>query len=96
MTYPDGMVLDYQYDQLNRMTGVESGGTTIVSYTYDLMGKVKRRELQNGTYTTYNYDESSLQQVPFWLRDYPGNYSKLRKRLFFRYQAFRRRKDARR
>ncbi len=57
MVYPDGYLIRYKYDNLNRLARItEEDGTTIVAYQYDAVGKRINRSLGNGTYTHYQYN----------------------------------------
>lgn len=55
MAYPDGYVLHYEYDALNRLIRIYDSQKTIVAYEYDVAGRRIRRTLGNGTYTVYEY-----------------------------------------
>ena len=58
VTYPDGYVLNYEYDAVNRLTRIADGtDATVVAYQYDDAGRRTRKTLGNGTYVTYAYDE---------------------------------------
>ena len=55
MTYPDGRVVSYTYDRMNRMTGVTGLDGEVTTYTYDAAGR--RTETSGSTLTTsYRYD----------------------------------------
>ncbi len=56
--YPDGStVLDYSYDALGQMEGVQQGSETLASYTYDA-GRLQTIERANGADTTITYDDA--------------------------------------
>lgn len=60
MIYPDGYVLNYEFDDASRLTKISDGSNaSIVSYQYDAAGRRTRRTLGNGTYTVYGYDDAS-------------------------------------
>ncbi len=57
MVYPDGYLINYEYDAANRLKRIsDSVNKTIVAYDYDAAGRRTKRTLGNGTYATYEYD----------------------------------------
>lgn len=67
LTYPDGEVINYEYDSLNRMTYVRenwasSGPGVLAHYRWDALSRrdaANPFERGNGTTTSYGYDEAS-------------------------------------
>jgi RHS repeat-associated protein len=57
LTYPDGTVLTYGYNNRNQVTSVEQGSTNIVTYTYDAAGNPITKNLANGVTSTLTYDD---------------------------------------
>ncbi len=59
INYPNGLKTVYEYDNINRITGmtVSKGNTVIytLSYTYDANGNILS-ETRNGQVTSYSYD----------------------------------------
>ncbi len=56
--YPDGYVLNYEYDAADRLIRIaDSGDSTVAAYNYDDAGRRIRKTLGNGTYTMYSYDD---------------------------------------
>src|SRR5262249_14685353 len=51
--------LSYSYDPRNRLTQVQTDGTTTESYTHDANGNVVSQTI-NGTQTSFNYDRDRL------------------------------------
>ena len=51
MTYPDGRVVSYTYDRMNRMTGVTGLDGELTTYTYDAAGR--RTETSGSTLTLH-------------------------------------------
>jgi len=56
VTYPNGDILEYSYDILNRMSGVVQNTKMIANYTYDALSRRKRVDLANRTFAEYEYD----------------------------------------
>ena len=62
MTYPDGEIIDYRYDNAGKVTGMYSGSTAIVSsIKYNKYGNRIRIDYGNGAYNRYTYNTLSLQ-----------------------------------
>jgi RHS repeat-associated protein len=55
MTTPTGLY-DYQYDVLNRVTGVTDPGAQTTTFSYDALGRLHTLERPNNVDTTYTYD----------------------------------------
>ena len=64
LTYPDGKIINYNYNSLNQMEGVSytnpQGQTTEAIYTYNPTGTLEERQLTSAGivkfYTTYSYN----------------------------------------
>jgi RHS repeat-associated protein len=56
MTYPDGTVYDYTFDDDHRLDLVQQGGTTLADYSYDAAGLPATVTRANTTTATYTYD----------------------------------------
>lgn len=58
LTFPDGTYFVFNYDALDRMTGIlENGAATVSSLTYDAQGR--RYTLTGGVSSTYGHDSVS-------------------------------------
>lgn len=55
LTYPDGKKLQYEYDEYQRIIGLNDG-TTSVNYAYDQIGRLSEKQYGNGTRTAYTYN----------------------------------------
>ncbi len=55
LTYPDDTLVDYDYDNVNRLTRVTQG-SDITTYTYYADGQLDTATLPNDVTATYNYD----------------------------------------
>jgi len=53
---PKGNLLEYDYDEINRLISVSKSGVESVGFTYDPAGWRTQRKLGNGAFTTYEYD----------------------------------------
>nr|NQU90507.1 RHS repeat protein [Bacteroidota bacterium] len=51
----DGLAIEYSYDDLNRLSNVESNYTS-AAYSYDANSNLIRKTLGNDSYTDYTYD----------------------------------------
>ena len=58
LTYPDGKVVTYKYDQNNRLTTVTDWAGRITTYTYDDNGRLMTTAFPNQTQETRTYDAS--------------------------------------
>lgn len=56
MTYPDGTVYDYTFDDDHRLDLVRQGGTTLADYSYDAAGLPATVTRANATTATYTHD----------------------------------------
>ena len=57
ITYPDGNLVRYEYDAMNRLTAVKHGnGTLIAAFAYDPLDREIRRDYANGVYVVRDYD----------------------------------------
>jgi RHS repeat-associated protein len=56
-TYPDGTLVKYSIDPLNRIGNVTSGGTTLASFAYTNSSMISKITYGNGVQTTYTYDQ---------------------------------------
>ncbi len=57
LVYPDGYLIKFQYDAINRPTKIlDSKGNIIVEYVRDAAGRPIRKNYLNGSYTIYNYN----------------------------------------
>jgi RHS repeat-associated protein len=57
-TYPDGAVVNYTYDNANRLTSIINGGGRTYSYQYDNLGRRTKLGYPNGATANYSYDTS--------------------------------------
>lgn len=61
LTYPNGVVKDYSYDERDRLTSLtyQDGMTTLAAYNYtlDTVGHRTRVDELGGDYTTWGYDD---------------------------------------
>lgn len=55
---PDGNVIEYTYDDANRLLAVKRNSTTLVTYAYYNTGMVHTATNANGTSTTWTYDDA--------------------------------------
>jgi len=55
ITYPDGTVINYDYDELLRLKVVDDG-TNKTNYFYDQQSRLTEKLFQNGLKTTYAYN----------------------------------------
>jgi RHS repeat-associated protein len=58
LTYPDGAVVNYTYDNANRLTSIINGGGRTYSYQYDNLGRRTKLGYPNGATANYSYDTS--------------------------------------
>jgi RHS repeat-associated protein len=62
LSYPNGVTVDYSYDQLDRLTGVvqRKGGVTLASYTYTLGPAGNRLSVveMDGSSVAWTYDDA--------------------------------------
>jgi RHS repeat-associated protein len=67
MTYPDGTVIQYGYNQRGLLDSIKQGSVTLASYTYNNSGMRTGKTLANGVGTTLTYDSvqrlTSIQDV---------------------------------
>ena len=56
-TYPEGEILDYNYDPAGRLVGI-NGYDGATAYEYDAAGRRSRLVYPNGMSVTYDYDEN--------------------------------------
>ena len=59
VTYPDGTVVSYGYNNRNQLASVAAGGTTVATYSYDANGNRTGKALANGTTVSYAYDDAN-------------------------------------
>jgi len=58
ITWPDTTYVQYDYDNVNRLTDVLlNGSTSLASYGYDLRSRIDWAALGNGSSTAFDYDE---------------------------------------
>lgn len=62
ISYPNGTVADYEFDELGRLSGIthkSTDGTPFASYSYPLLDKVGNRKtaVRNGTEFSHLYDD---------------------------------------
>lgn len=55
-TYPDGSVVDYNYDNANRLASIINGSGRTYSFQYDSLGRRTKLTMPNGAYATYTYN----------------------------------------
>ena len=55
LTFPDGSLVSYGYDELLRLNQVDDGKNN-VSYHYDDGGRLVEKAFQNGVRNSYQYD----------------------------------------
>lgn len=55
-TYPDGTIVQMEYDSRNRLTRVLENGNELVNHTFDNNNNLVTRNLANGVHTQYQYD----------------------------------------
>ena len=49
LTYPDGTVVNYTYDNANRLSSIINGGGRTYSFQYDSLGRRTKLSMPNGT-----------------------------------------------
>jgi len=59
MTLPSGLLENYSYDALNRLTTINVNGTATATYTYDVDSRLATKTLANGTAATYSFDNGN-------------------------------------
>ena len=93
MIYPDGREVEYSYDRINRMNGINDTGHSAI-VTYDYIGRTPRvlqKSHQNGTLTTMQYDgirrptqllteDSSMNMITGFEHTYDAEDNKLNER----------------
>lgn len=60
LTYPDSTVIDYEYDEFNRLRFIRDGvGTALVEDQYDELSRVTQRLRNSSATSAYGYDRAS-------------------------------------
>lgn len=64
LTYPDGFVVDYSYDALDRLESIKQEGKTLAAYSYDALSRRSRLDYGDGSQTRYVYEiDDDLTQI---------------------------------
>lgn len=58
ITYPDGKIVNYTYDTLNRLWTVKDWQNRTTTYTYDTAGRLSGMANANNTTAAYTYDDA--------------------------------------
>jgi RHS repeat-associated protein len=59
LTYPNGKVVSYQYDALNRLSHVTDWAGKVTAYAYDAAGNLAGTTFPNGASSSYGYDNAN-------------------------------------